>query len=202
MERAARCSAPGDRLLDDVVVAYRHQLTLLLGVGDDGLRGFDMESPLGRAELLALVRSARARLATQRSTARRSRATEAARLLSATSRSNPGGIELDVERLFALVSSASAAVLRLEGVGIVVHVSRALLVRARPILERFEDLTASLDTQALHLRWRDGRGALHHRCPAPTRRDQPAFPVWLESTQVPRSPVLIAEVLHDLGLTA
>lgn len=189
-------------MLGDVVADHLDEIADLLGVEPAWLSSLNLEREDGREQLAPILAAARVRHSATRRDGDAARREGCAVQLTANARWVGDGLELSVARLFALASCARSRVVRFETTAFDVHVNRALIVRARPVLTRFSDLTASLDAEALHLRWREGRGAFHHRCPPPPPRDEPAFVVRFDCPRAARPPVLLAEVLRDLGLTA
>jgi len=197
-----KVSRSGDGLLSGFVADHAEDIAAALGTNTAALAALDLDAPEVRGRLTAAVtRATNQDAATRRVEADRRRYTSG-RSLCAAARWKGGVIELPLPELFALASSDIAPVLRLETADFGVHLDRARLVRTRAVLARLPYPTAHLDAAALHLRWRGGRGGLDLRCDPPAPRDQAAFVVRLESPRVARPPVLLAEVLHDLGLTA
>lgn len=200
--RAHRNSKPGDGLLAQALAARLEVLAPALGVDVAVLVALDVEQAEGRAQLAALLLRAKSRFDAQRATNAEHRRVASAESLIASARWVGDALELSPTDVFVVAVAATSRVLRFEASDFVVHVDRSLLVRARPILARLPEPTASLDAEALHLRWREGRGGLHLRCSPPAPRDEPAFTVRFEPPRVARAPVPLAEVLQDLGLTA
>jgi hypothetical protein len=200
LARAQRVSSGGDGLLSQTLAGHLDEVAEQLRVDVSWLAALDVESTEQRKAFGRVLAEARARRVQERAAASLERRVGLANQLVAAAVWRADVIELSPSRLFTLASSARASVLSLETPTFAVHVSRPLLVRARPVLTKFNDLTASLDAEALHLRWRDGRGAFHHRCPPPAPRDEPAFAVRFDAPRVARPPVLLADVLRDLGL--
>ncbi len=196
-----RVSRSGDGLLSGFVADHAEDIAAALGTNTAALAALDLDAPEVRGRLTAAVtRATNQEAATRLVEADRRRHTRG-RSLASAARWKGNVIELPLPELFALASSAIAPVLRLETPDFGVHLDRALLARTRAVLARLPSPTAHLDAAALHLRWRGERGGLDLRCNPPAPRDQPAFVVRLEP-RVARQPVLLAEVLHDLGLTA
>ena len=201
LERVFRASRAGDGLLAQFIVDHLEDVADALGVDRVRLSILDVERVEGRGRLRAAIDRARnQRAATHLVEAERRRAVRASALIQGA-RWAGGTVELPLAELFAFASSAMTPVVDFETPSFVVHVPRPLLVRARAAVARLPSPSSHLDPDGLHLRWRDGRGGLDLRCPPPAPRDEPAFVVRFEP-RVARPPVLLGQVLHDLGLTA
>lgn len=202
LRHVLRTSSAGDGLLPQFVADNLEAIAAVLNVDAGRLSALDLEQPEARGRLSAAATAAEKQRVASRSHDADRRRHERGRDLVMASRWMGDKLELPPSELFAFAASAIAPVLCFETGSFSVHVQRALLGRARTALSRLPDSAAFLDEHALHLRWRGGRGGLDLRCPPPAPRDQPAFPVRFESPRAARPPVLLAEVLSDLGLTA
>lgn len=201
LRRVLRASSAADGLLPQFIADHLEEVADALGLDPARLAVLDLEQPEVRGRLRAAVARAESQAAASRLVEADRRRSQRGRSLIAAARWNGSVVELPLPELFAFVSSAGAAVLRFETPEYGVHVSRAVLARARLALGRLPDPTGYLDRSALHLRWRDGRGGLDLRCDPPAPRDELAFVVRFEP-RVARPPVLLGQVLQDLGLTA
>lgn len=132
------------------------------------------------------------------------RAEEAGRRLGARARHDGQVVLLDADLLLGPMSTGSHDFLAFELESTRVVVPRRPLARGRVVLRGFLDLVAFLDPRGLHLRWKAGRGGLNFRPHAPPR-EAGLLVVDLRRpaprrASAPASPVLLAEVLADLGL--
>lgn len=133
------------------------------------------------------------------------RAAAAVRQLVATSQRRADQLEIDAELLLGdLLADSSKKYISFEFTGARVPVLRGALARARAPLRNFIDLGAYIDESGVHLRWRGGRGGLNFR-PHVEERGADVLRVDLRPVPpvrrlLPR-PVLLADVLADLGLT-
>lgn len=197
--RISRC---GDGLVPQHVAEHLDAIASLLNVDPARLAGLDLERPEVRGRLTAALERAENQQAANRLVEADRRRDERRRSLVAAARWSGDRLVLPPAELFALTAAAMAATLRFEAPGFAVHVDRALVARAGRAISRLPEPVADVDADALHLRWRGGRGGLDLRSPPPAPRDPPAFIVRFESPRVARPPVILAEVLRDLGLTA
>lgn len=202
LQRAFKASRAGDGLLSGVVTPRLDEIATLVGIDVGRLRQLDLERPEDRDVLAAALATARLADAAARSLAADGRHVERARSLAAAARWRSGVLELPLRELFALATSVAAPVICFEMPAFAVCVRRSLLVRARPVFGRLPNPSAHLDVAGLHLRWRNGRGELNLRCPAPRACDRAAFVVRLEAPPAAPVPVVLVEVLADLDLTA
>lgn len=136
---------------------------------------------------------------------RAERAARAVQQLVATARHRHELVELDADLLLAdVLADASRKYISFEMPGARIPVYRHALAKARVPLRGFIDLAGYVDERGLHLRWRGGRGGLDFR-PQAEQRDAEVLHVDLRPAppvrrMLPR-PVLLADVLADLGLT-
>ncbi len=140
-----------------------HELRALAERGDDDT---------GRSVRLILDHVRRQTTARQ-AAERERRAMIAAHQLAITARWLDVGVELDPRLLLGdLLADGGRAWIGLLVDGVDVVVSRARLRRAAAALRPFTDLRAFIDTQALGLRWRGGRGGLNFRSQAAQVSDE------------------------------
>lgn len=132
------------------------------------------------------------------------RTATAVRQLVATSHRHGDGIELDADVLLgALLADSSKKYISFELPGARVPVLRAALAKARVPLRTFIDVTAYVDGQGLHLRWRGGRGGLNLRARVEERGAEVLHVDLRPAPPVRRTlphPVHLADVLAELGL--
>jgi hypothetical protein len=135
-----------------------------------------------------------------------------------TARQGEHGVDLDAALLLGPVLADRAKYISFHVGGAEVPVEQARLLRARKALRPFRDIAASIDPEALRLRWRQGRGGLFLRpqSVSPADRDRVlhvvverpappapmALPAALEPTTVarPRPGAWIRDVLAALDL--
>lgn len=132
------------------------------------------------------------------------RAEQAAARLIAASRTDGDRVVLDAGLLLGPVSAGPHDYLAFDLDAVRVAVPRRPMARGRVVLRGFLDLAAFVDASGLHLRWRAGRGGLNIRPQLP-RRDDHLLLVDLrrrapQRAPAPAAPVLLADVLADLGL--
>lgn len=132
------------------------------------------------------------------------RAEQAAARLIATARADGDRLVLDPPLLLGPASAGTHDFIAFELEALRVAVPRRPLARGRVVLRNFLDLAAYVDGAGLHLRWRAGLGGLNIRPQLPRRDDHVLF-LDLRRRAAPRAPapaapVLLAEVLADLGL--
>lgn len=177
-------------------------LAARVGVAVDTERD-DAELALEIAPAIGRFKRTTARL---RAGDRAERAGNAARRLSATAGHQYDRVELDADILLGDLLAdpeKNYVAFDLESVRVAVH--RHALARARSGLRNFLDLAAYVDERGLHFAWRAGRGGLNLR-PQVQERAAEVLVVdlrrELRSRRVYRpAPVLLADVLADLGLT-
>lgn len=133
------------------------------------------------------------------------RAEHGAARLVASSRPDGDRVVVDAGLLLGAVSGGSHDYFAFELEAVRVAVPRRPVARGRVVLRGFLDLAAYVDATGLHLRWRAGRGGLNIRPQLP-RRDERILLVDLRRHAAPQraprpaAPVLLADVLADLGL--
>lgn len=181
------------------LVAYP-ELTADLGVPLDTTKD-DAELGLELAPVVGKYKRACSRAALAE---RDRRAEHGAAQLISTSRPDGERVVLGAGLLLGPASAGTHEYIAFELEAVRLAVPRRLLARARVVLRGLLDLAAYVDAAGLHLRWRGGRGGLNIRPQLP-RRDDHVLLVDLrrrapQRAPAPAPPVLLAEVLADLGL--
>lgn len=193
-------AAPGEYNLA-LFLAERPELVAHLGVHLD-LQRDDAEVALQLAPAIGRYKTRAVHI---HAGERAERAAAAARQLIATSRQRADWFEIDAELLLGdLLADNSKKYLSFELPGARVPVLRCALTKARVLLRSFIEVAAYADERGLHLRWRGGHGGLNFR-PQVEERGAAVLHVDLRPLPpvrrlLPR-PVLLADVLADLGLT-
>lgn len=161
---------------------------------DDADLALQLASAIGRYK-----RAAARELAGDRA----ARAERAAGDLAASARHRFDRIELEPDVLLGDLLAGSQKYISLELAGARVAILRHRLLRARVALRAVLDVVAFVDERGLHLRWRAARGGLN-LTPQVEDRGALALVVDLRPKRAVRRarpvPVLLAEVLADLGL--
>lgn len=102
--------------------------------------------------------------------------------------------------LFQLISGMSRKkYVRFSGSNLDVAVARSVVARARSALRTFDDVSTFIDVCGLHFSWRGGHGGLNLRPQSSAHPDDTVL-VHLPSPTTRRTPpVLLGEVLAELG---
>lgn len=179
----------------------RPQLVQQIGVPLD-LERDDAELAL---QLAAVIGHHKRHIARRNAAYRSEVSLRAAHRLAVSARRAYGRIELDVDVLLGdLLLDAQKKYISFETNTKRIPVLRQVLVRVRAALRAFPDVAAFVDERGLHVVWRGGRGGLNLRPQVEERGTEVLHvdlrPAGQSRRGTPRMPVLLAEVLADLGL--
>jgi hypothetical protein len=163
LERVLRALQPGSHNLGHYLAAHSDQLSLLLGVDADQLRGLARQSDEEAAPRIHELLQRRAETSALRHQAARREATMgAAQQLAATALWQANAVSLDVTHLLGgLLADPNSKYIGFISPAFEVHLPRKKLVEAAHVLPRqYTDLVSWVDAAGLHFRWRRGRGGL------------------------------------------
>lgn len=196
--RLYELARPGER---NLAAHLREHADVVQQLGVDLDLDLDQDDAELALRLAGPISRYKRRVATTRERTQEERARAAAVAVERTARHRDGVVQVDAQLVLGALLAGHHEYISFDLSGGRVAVVRSLLLRARAGLRRLGDVVLLVDASGLHFIWRGGRGRLNLRASS-AGRGRSVLHVDLARRELAPSsaPVLLADVLHQLGL--